>query len=106
MPLNLGGAGRVAGRLGQRQALMAQGLQDDRANRVPDGPKVIGKEPQAPKQGELVKPEARRPDKDYKPPSMKKGGIVPRTGTYTLHKGEQVIPVATLSAKKGGRRLK
>ena len=96
---------RVAGSLAQRQALMGL-IVAPQVDRVPNGPHRIGKEPQAPKQGDLVKPEARRPDKDYKPPSMKKGGIVPRTGTYTLHKGEQVIPVATLSAKKGGRRLK
>jgi hypothetical protein len=31
-------------------------------------------------------------------PSMKRGGRVPKTGTYTLHKGEKVVP-----AKKGKR---
>lgn len=34
-------------------------------------------------------------------PSMKKGGVVPRTGAYKLHKGERVIPAPT---KKPARR--
>ena len=31
------------------------------------------------------------------PPSMRRGGFVPRTGVYRLHQGEQVVPATTRS---------
>lgn len=35
-----------------------------------------------------------------KPPSMKKGGMVKKTGIHYLHKGEMVVPVKNVSKVK------
>jgi hypothetical protein len=33
-------------------------------------------------------------------PTMKKGGVVPKTGMYRMHKGERVIPARTATPAK------
>jgi hypothetical protein len=39
-------------------------------------------------------------------PSMKKGGVVPKTGAYMLHKGERVVPVRARKATATARPKK